>query len=46
VAELVDFMTRKGLRFAPATGNDQDAYLALHRAFAAYDVAETADGGR
>jgi hypothetical protein len=38
VAELVDFMSSKGLHFAPATGNDQDAYLALHRALVDYDV--------
>lgn len=41
VAELVDFMTRKGLQFAPATGTEQDAYLALHRALVAYDVGAT-----
>lgn len=38
VAELVDFMSRKGLQFAPATGNEQAAYLALHKALVAYDV--------
>jgi len=38
IAELVDFMSRKGLQFAPATGNEQAAYLALHKALVAYDV--------
>lgn len=38
VGELVEFMTRKGLQFAPATGNEQAAYMALHKALVAYDV--------
>lgn len=38
VGELIDFMSRKGLQFAPATGNEQAAYLALHKALVAYDV--------
>lgn len=38
MAELIDFMSRKGLQFAPATGNEQAAYLALHKALVAYDV--------
>jgi len=38
VAELVEFMTRKGLLFAPASASEQHAYLALHRALAAYDT--------
>lgn len=38
-ADLVGDMTKKGLAFAPATSpNQQPAYLALHRALAAYDV--------
>jgi hypothetical protein len=37
--ELVKHMTERGLRFAPATEGDQSAYLALHRALAAYDFA-------
>jgi hypothetical protein len=38
VGELVQFMSQKGLQFAPATGNEQAAYLALHKALVAYDV--------
>jgi hypothetical protein len=38
VGELVEFMSRRGLQFAPATGNEQAAYLALHKALVAYDV--------
>ena len=36
VGQLVSDMTRKGLRFAPATQADQAAYVALQRALAAY----------
>jgi hypothetical protein len=39
VGELVDFLTKNGLQFAPATPGDQSAYAALHRALAAYDFA-------
>jgi hypothetical protein len=39
VGELVEHMTKNGLQFAPATAGDQSAYLALHRALAAYDYA-------
>jgi hypothetical protein len=38
VAELVAFMSRTGLRFAPATANERAAYTALHQALVAYDV--------
>jgi hypothetical protein len=38
IGELVEFMSRRGLQFAPATGNEQAAYLALHKALVAYDV--------
>jgi hypothetical protein len=36
VAELVKGLTGRGLRFAPATPGDEAAYVALHRALAAY----------
>ena len=36
VGQLVSDMTRKGLRFAPATQADQAAYVAVQRALAAY----------
>jgi len=39
VPELVDFMSRSGLLFAPAVAGDESAYLALHRALSAYDAA-------
>jgi hypothetical protein len=38
VAELVEFMTRKGLHFASANAKEKHAYLALHRALVAYDT--------
>jgi hypothetical protein len=38
VGEMLEFMTKNGLRFAPATANEQRAYLALHRALVNYDV--------
>jgi hypothetical protein len=38
VAELVKFMSDKGLRFAPATPGDADAYRSLYDALAAFDA--------
>jgi hypothetical protein len=38
VAELVHFMSRSGLRFAPATPGDEPAYAALYRALADLDA--------
>jgi hypothetical protein len=38
VAELVRYMTKQGLHFAPATSGDEAAYLALHRALATYEA--------
>jgi hypothetical protein len=38
VAELVKYMSDKGLRFAPATPGDEAAYRALHQALANYDM--------
>lgn len=46
VSELVDHMTRQGLLFAPAVPGDEAAYLAVHRALAAYDQALLAQGGQ
>jgi hypothetical protein len=37
VGELIFNMTKQGLRFAPATRGDQEAYTMLHRAMAYYD---------
>jgi hypothetical protein len=39
VAELVGYMGRSGLRFAPATPGDEPAYNALYRALADFDAA-------
>jgi hypothetical protein len=39
VAELIKFMTDKGLWFAPAAPGEESAYLALYHALAAYDAA-------
>ena len=38
VAELVNYMARSGLRFAPATPGDEPAYAALWRALADFDA--------
>jgi hypothetical protein len=42
VPELVDFMTKQGLQFAPAVPGDESAYVALHQALANYDTAAQA----
>lgn len=42
VAELVKYMGDRGLRFAPATAGDEDAYRTLHRALANYHKALSA----
>lgn len=39
VQELVDYMVSRGLRFAPATFEDEGAYRAVHSALAAFDLA-------
>ncbi len=39
VAELVGYLTEKGLRFAPAVAGDETAYTALHQALVSYDLA-------
>jgi hypothetical protein len=39
VSDLVDYMTRNGLQFAPAVAGEEAAYLALHRALIAYSAA-------
>jgi hypothetical protein len=38
VAELVNYMKDKGLRFAPAVSGEEDSYRALHQAMMAYDA--------
>ncbi|MGH7168664.1 MAG: hypothetical protein ACRELG_00100, partial [Gemmataceae bacterium] len=38
VAELVQQMTREGLRFAPAVSGDEAYYTTLHRALVNYDL--------
>jgi hypothetical protein len=39
IKELVDYMLKEGLRFAPAVQGDESAYRALQGALAAYDNA-------
>jgi hypothetical protein len=39
LAELVHYMAKSGLRFAPATPGDEPAYTALYRALADFDAA-------
>jgi len=39
VAQLVQYMSRADLRFAPAVAGDEAAYQLLHRALAEYDLA-------
>jgi hypothetical protein len=45
VPDLIEHMTREGLAFAPALSGDEGAYVALHRALAAYDAAARAQAG-
>jgi len=39
VAELVDYMTREGLNFAPATPGDEAAYMSLYYSIRAFEAA-------
>jgi len=45
VQELVDYMVKNGLRFGPATANDEPAYRAVHSALATFDIAMNAAAG-
>ena len=36
--DLLDYMTKNGLQFAPAVAGEEAAYVALHRALAAYSA--------
>lgn len=38
VAELIQQMTKQGLRFAPATSGDEPYYTSLHRSLVDYDI--------
>jgi hypothetical protein len=44
VTQLVQYMTRHGLQFAPAVEGDEPAYVALHQALAEYDLAANSQG--
>jgi hypothetical protein len=44
VQDVVDFMIRKGLRFAPAAAQDEAAYRGFYSALVAYDVALNTQG--
>jgi len=39
IQDLIDYMGRNGLRFAPAVTGDEDAYQALHSLVTAYSLA-------
>jgi hypothetical protein len=39
VQDLVEYMTKNGLQFAPAVAGEEAAYVALHRALAAFSQA-------
>ena len=45
VQELVRYMTKNDLRFAPATTGDEAAYLVFYRALATYDVSANLQQG-
>ena len=45
VQEIADYLVTNGLRFAPATINDEAAYRAIHTALASYDVAMNSQNG-
>jgi hypothetical protein len=45
IQEVADYMVQHGLRFAPASANDEAAYRAVHSALAAYSVALNAQIG-
>jgi len=45
VRELVSYMTKYDLRFAPATSGDEAAYLVFYRALANYDVSANLQQG-
>jgi hypothetical protein len=45
VPDLVEYMTKEGLEFAPAVAGDEKAYVALHRALATYDGAARGQAG-
>jgi hypothetical protein len=45
VQDVVDYLISKGLRFAPATTQDEAAYRAFFSAFVVYDVALNAQYG-
>jgi hypothetical protein len=46
VAELVQNMTSRGLRFAPATPGNEAPYFALHSAFVAFAAGDDSNGFR
>ena len=48
VRELVQYMSKNGLRFGPATAGDEAAYLAFYQALATFDVSANLQpaGGR
>lgn len=45
MSELVQDMQNKGLEFGPATPTQRPAYVAMHRALAAYDIGLNSNAG-
>jgi len=45
IQEVADYMIEKGLRFGPASVNDEATYRAVHAALATYDVAMNTQHG-
>ncbi len=39
IQEIADYMVKEGLRFGPATADDEAAYRAIHAAMASYNIA-------
>jgi hypothetical protein len=46
VPELIQFMAKKGLKFAPATGGDEAAYSALYNYLVGYALQANQGGGK
>jgi hypothetical protein len=45
VQEVTDYMIQNGLRFGPATPNDEAAYRAVHSLLANYNIAMNSNAG-
>ena len=45
IQEVADYMVQNGLRFSPATADDEAAYRAVHSALATFDIAMNSSFG-